>query len=118
MLDSRAVQGIPSLSSTAGWRRPLCRPSSVTAYARRRSPLTAAVPDLAADRSGTGLTAVVSVNLDRSEFHGSTRGRLGGDTVRACVAEAVQEHLGTWLEKHPERAAMIVTGIVRNATRH
>jgi hypothetical protein len=34
------------------------------------------------------------------------------------VAEAVQEHLGTWLEKHPERAAMIVTGIVRNATRH
>jgi DNA gyrase subunit B len=33
--------------------------------------------------------------------------------VRACVAQAVQEHLGTWLEQHPEQAAAVVGRIVR-----
>ena len=76
--------------------------AAVTAYARERRLLTAADPDLGADRIGEGLTAVVSVKLDHPEFIGATHGLLGDAAVRACVAEAVREHLGTWLEEHPE----------------
>ncbi|MFI9170345.1 ATP-binding protein [Streptomyces lincolnensis] len=87
--------------------------AAVTAYARRRGLLTDADPDPAADRIGEGLTAIVSVKLDRPEFLGSTSGLLGDVTVRACVGEAVRDHLGGWFEGHPERAAAIVERIVR-----
>lgn len=60
-----------------------------------------------------GLTAIVSVKLDHPEYRGATRGLLGNTVVRACVAEAVREHLGTWLEANPEQAAGIVGRIVQ-----
>ncbi|WP_228044809.1 DNA topoisomerase subunit B [Streptomyces ferrugineus] len=87
--------------------------AAVTAYARKRGLLTAADPGPVADRIGEGLTAIVSVKLDRPEFSGATRGLLGDAEVRACVGEAVQEHLGCWFEEHPERAAEVVDRIVR-----
>jgi len=87
--------------------------AAVTSYARQRRLLAAADPDPGADRIGEGLTAVVSVKLDGPEFLGATHGMLGGAAVRACVAEAVREHLGTWLEEHPEQAAAVVGRIVR-----
>ncbi|MDX3580978.1 MULTISPECIES: ATP-binding protein [Streptomyces] len=95
----------------AGFRDGLA--AAVDAYARRRHLLTAADPDLDADRIGEGLTAVVSVKLDRTEFSGATRSRLDGAEVRACVAEAVRENLGTWLETHPEQATAVIDRIVR-----
>ncbi|KFF98738.1 DNA gyrase subunit B [Streptomyces scabiei] len=95
----------------AGFREGLT--AAVNAYARRRHLLTAADPDLDTDRIGEGLTAVVSVKLDRTEFSGATRTLLGGAGVRASVAEAVREHLGTWLETHPEQATAVIDRIVR-----
>ncbi|UUU26881.1 ATP-binding protein [Streptomyces sp. DSM 40750] len=89
--------------------------AAVNAYAREKRLLTAVDPDLGADRIGQGLTAVVSVKLDQPEFHGATNGMLGGTAVRACVAEAVREHLGTWLEEQPERAGAVVGRIVQGA---
>ncbi|MGW7328351.1 DNA gyrase subunit B [Streptomyces sp. NPDC054840] len=89
----------------------------VTSYARQGRLLTAADPDLCADQISEGLTAVVSVKLDHPEYLGATHGRLGGAAVRPCVAEAVREHLGTWLEGHPEQAAAVVDRIVRNTCR-
>ncbi|MFK0259400.1 ATP-binding protein [Streptomyces sp. NPDC090445] len=91
--------------------------AAVNAYARKRLLLTAADPDVDDDRIGEGLTAVVSVKLDDPEFAGATHGVLGGAAVRACVAEAVREHLGTWLEAHPEQAAAIAAHVLR-ATAH
>ncbi|WP_405851346.1 hypothetical protein OG361_01045 [Streptomyces sp. NBC_00090] len=90
--------------------------AAVNAYARGRRLLTATDPDISADRISEGLTAVVSVKLDRPEYAGSTRGRLDNTAVRACVEEAVREHLGTWLEEHPEHAAAVVGRIVRGTT--
>ncbi|MCD7440688.1 DNA gyrase subunit B [Streptomyces lincolnensis] len=87
--------------------------AAVTAHARRRGLLRDAVPAPAADRIGEGLTAIVSVKLDRPEFLGSTHGLLGDVTVRTCVEEAVRDHLGGWFEEHPERAAEIVERILR-----
>ena len=89
--------------------------AAVNAYARGRQLLPATAPDLSTARIGEGLTAVVSVKLDRPEFEGSTRGMLGCATVRACVGQAVQEHLGRWLDGHPEQAATVVDRIVQGA---
>ncbi|MBP0449264.1 DNA gyrase subunit B [Kitasatospora sp. RG8] len=87
--------------------------AAVNAYARERRPLTAADPDLGADRLCEGLTAVVLVRLERPEFEGATRDRLGNVAARACVGQAVREHLRTWLEEHPDRAAAVVGRYVR-----
>ncbi|MFE7331383.1 ATP-binding protein [Streptomyces sp. NPDC057565] len=91
--------------------------AAVNTYAREQQLLTAADPDLGADRIGEGLTAVVSVKLDRPEFLGATMGRLGNTAVRACLAEAVREHLGRWLEGHPEQAVAVIGRIVQGARR-
>ena len=91
--------------------------AAVTAYARERGLLTAADPDPAPDLIGTGLglTAIVSVKLDRPEFLGATRTLLGNAEVRTCVREAVQEHLGGWFEEHPEESVKVVDRILQSA---
>ncbi|MFK0189162.1 DNA gyrase subunit B [Streptomyces rubiginosohelvolus] len=88
--------------------------AALTEYALRHGFLKAGDPDFGADRVGEGLTAVVSVRLDRPEYHGSTRGRLGGAAVRDGVEQGVREHLGSWLDRHPERAAAIIGRITRD----
>ncbi|MFF2846603.1 hypothetical protein ACFVT5_09745 [Streptomyces sp. NPDC058001] len=87
--------------------------AAVTAHARQRRLLTAADPDLTADRIGEGMTAVVSVKLDRPEYVGATRGELGGADVHDGVEQAVREHLGSWLAQHPEQAAAVIDRIVQ-----
>lgn len=92
--------------------------AAVNAHARERRLLAEAAPDLSVNQIVEGLTAVVLVKLDQPEFSGSTHGVLdGGTPVRAGVAEAVREHLGTWLEGHPEHAAAIVGRIIQSARR-
>ncbi|MFJ1594905.1 DNA gyrase subunit B [Kitasatospora albolonga] len=87
--------------------------AAVTAYAREQGLLTPTDPgfatDFATDRIGEGLTAVVSVKLDRPDFAGPTRGVLGNADVRACVGDAVQDHLGRWLREHPQQAAAVIS---------
>ncbi|MFJ6381102.1 ATP-binding protein [Kitasatospora sp. NPDC092039] len=91
--------------------------AAIDAYARRR-PLPATDPDTGpggdpgAGLVGAGLTAVVSVKLDEPEFLGATRDVLGNAAVRDCVAEAVREHVGAWLEAHPRQAAAVVGQIL------
>lgn len=101
---------------TAGFRDGVA--AAVNAYVRERRLLPEEGPDLSADQIGNGLTAVVSVKLDQPEFTGSTRGVLDGSSVRTSVAEAVREHLGAWLERHPEQAAAIVGRIIQGARQH
>ncbi len=89
--------------------------AALNAYAREQQLLTATDPALSADRIGEGLTAVVSVKLDHPELLGAVRDVLGGATVRACVGQAVREHLSGWLEGHPEQAAAVIGRIVEGA---
>ncbi|MFF3609930.1 hypothetical protein [Streptomyces sp. NPDC002463] len=86
--------------------------AAVNAYLRECRLLAEAAPDLSAAQIGDGLTAVVSVKPDRPEFSGSTRGMLAGTAVRVSVAEAVQDRLRTWLDKHPEHATAITDRII------
>ncbi|MER6418454.1 DNA gyrase subunit B [Streptomyces sp. NPDC001137] len=87
--------------------------AAITEYARKRGLLTAVDPHPLADLIGEGLTAIVSVKLDRPEFLGATRGLLANSEVRACVGEAVQDRLEAWFEGHPEQAMELVDRIVR-----
>jgi DNA gyrase subunit B len=91
--------------------------AAVSAYAREQRLLTATAPDFDTDRIEEGLTAVVSVKLEHPEFEGSTRGRLGNAPVRACVRQAVQEHLASWLRAHPQQAAAIIDRLTQEARR-
>lgn len=97
----------------AGFRDGLT--AALNAYARRRRLLTATDPDLGADRIGEGLTAVVSVKLDQPQFLGATRAQLGDTAVRTGVAEAVREHLDSWLEAHPEQAVAVVRRMLQGS---
>ncbi|TCR20901.1 ATP-binding protein [Streptomyces sp. BK205] len=103
------ANGVPTLEGSThllGFRDGLA--AAVDAYARERRLLTAADPDPSADRICQGLTAVVSVKLDRPEFLGATRGTLGNPAARPCVAETVRDRLGTWFAEQPERAGALV----------
>ena len=76
--------------------------AALNAYARESGLLTATDPDFDTDLVGEGLTAVVSVKLERPEFEGPTRGVLGNAAVHTCVRQSVQEELGRWLREHPQ----------------
>ncbi|MFH7594519.1 DNA gyrase subunit B [Streptomyces racemochromogenes] len=91
--------------------------AAVNAFARERGLLTPTAPDLDAGRVSGGLTAVVSVKLDRVELTGSTRGALANEDVLAPVAQAVREHLRTWLAEDPQLAATVAARVAtaRNA---
>ncbi|MFD5435466.1 ATP-binding protein [Kitasatospora sp. NPDC127067] len=86
--------------------------AALDAYARKGLLSAAPDPALTAEQVCAGLTAVVSVKLDAPEFHGSTWDVLGDDTVRTCVAQAVRDHLGIWLEQHPEQTAAVLGRLV------
>jgi DNA gyrase subunit B len=85
----------------ARWLRP-----SPVGWARPHAPI--------ADRIGDGLTAVVSVKLDRPEFEGATHGILGNTEVSDCVAQAVRDHLSTWHAEDPRLAAAVISRITQD----
>ncbi|MEY9892492.1 DNA gyrase/topoisomerase IV subunit B [Catenulispora sp. MAP12-49] len=87
--------------------------AAVTAYAGKRGLLTKTDPDLSTDRISEGLTAIVSVKLEHPEFEGSTRDVLGNAAVRASIRQAVADHLGNWLEEHPQQAAAVLDLIIQ-----
>ena len=87
--------------------------AAVTAHARERRLLTATDPDFTADQVAEGLTAVVSVKLAYPEFEGSIRGVLGNAAVRACVRQAVEQHLDRWLREHPQQSAAVISRLIQ-----
>ena len=87
--------------------------AAVTEFARERGLPSVSDLGAGADLIVEDLTAVVSVKLDQPEYLGATRTLLGNTDVRVCVAEAVQEHLGTWFAERPQRAEEVVDRVVR-----
>ncbi|CAL9593722.1 DNA gyrase subunit B [Streptomyces sp. enrichment culture] len=88
--------------------------AAVNTYARRCRLLAPTEPDLGPDRTGEGLRAIVSVKLDRPQFHGATARRLDDAAVRTGVEEAVRDDLIRWLESRPDQAAAIVGKVIRD----
>ncbi|MFG2741507.1 DNA gyrase subunit B [Streptomyces chartreusis] len=85
--------------------------AAINAFARERQLLTNTDTDLGPDRLCDGLTAVVSVKLDRPEFEGATRDFLGNAEVRESVAPAVRDHLIAWLAEDPRLASAVISRI-------
>ncbi|MFD4510286.1 DNA gyrase subunit B [Streptomyces sp. NPDC058457] len=100
-------------SHVAGFREGVT--AAINSFVRERQLLTETDRDLSTDQIGDGLTAVVSVKLDRPEFEGATHGILGNAEVRGRVAQAVRGHLGTWLAEDARLAAAVANRITRHA---
>jgi DNA gyrase/topoisomerase IV subunit B len=66
-----------------------------------RNPLSAA-------EVASGLTAVVSVHLDRPRFANRVSGRLGNQEVYYGVRRLVVEQLGVLLAEHPDQVHAIL----------
>ena len=62
-----------------------------------------------------GLTAVISIKHPDPQFEGQTKTKLGNSEVRGIVEGAVHEHLGTYLEEHPDTAKAIISRAVEAA---
>ncbi|MFD0369701.1 DNA gyrase subunit B [Streptomyces sp. NPDC127114] len=85
--------------------------AALTAYAQEHRLLSPSDPDFTPTQLGAGLTAVVSVKLDRPEYEGATRDRLGNGPVRTCVTEAVRDHLTAWLRANPAQATAVLARV-------
>ena len=62
-----------------------------------------------------GLTAVVSIRHPDPQFEGQTKTKLGNGEVRGVIESAVHEHLGTYLEEHPDTAQAIISRAIEAA---
>ncbi|MEU6242420.1 ATP-binding protein [Streptomyces sp. NPDC047024] len=117
--DERIASYANSLPTTGGGTHELGfrdgLAASLTAYAREQRLLSSSDPEFTPTQLGAGLTAVVSVKLDQPELEGPTCNRLSNGPVRACVTEAVREHLTAWLRANPAQATAILTRISTTA---
>ncbi|KAA0940428.1 DNA topoisomerase subunit B [Streptomyces apricus] len=117
--DERIASYANSLPTTGGGTHELGfrdgLSAALTAYAREQQLLGPSDPEFTPAQLGAGLTAIVSVKLDRPEYEGTTRDQLGNAPVRACVTDAVQEHLTVWLRANPGQAAAVLARISTTA---
>jgi DNA gyrase subunit B len=90
-----------------GFKRALTQ--ALNRYAKARNLVKAKDTAFQGDDVREGLTAIVSVRLADPQFEGQTKAKLGNTEMRSLVERATNEHLGRWLEEHPNPAKAIVT---------
>lgn len=59
-----------------------------------------------------GLTVVISVKHSEPQFEGQTKAKLGNRDARGVVSGLVTEHLGKYLEEHPDTAEAVINKAV------
>jgi DNA gyrase subunit B len=90
-----------------GFKRALTQ--SVNRFAKEHNLFKArGTTSLQGDDVREGLTAIVSVRLADPQFEGQTKAKLGNTEIRGMVERLTGEHLGRWLEEHPNAAKKIV----------
>jgi DNA gyrase subunit B len=89
-----------------GFKRALTQ--VVNRYAKARNLVKAKDATFQGDDVREGLTAIVSVRLADPQFEGQTKAKLGNTEMRSLVERTTNEHLGRWLEEHPNPAKSIV----------
>jgi DNA gyrase subunit B len=89
-----------------GFKRALTQ--AVNRYAKGRNLVKGKETAFQGDDVREGLTAIVSVRLADPQFEGQTKAKLGNTEMRSLVERATNEHLGRWLEEHPNPAKAIV----------
>jgi DNA gyrase subunit B len=81
---------------------------ALTAFGRAAGLVPEGRDPLSSAEVSRGLTAVISVHLDRPRFENSLRGRLGNTEVYREVERLIAEQLLAFLASHPSRAREIV----------
>ena len=97
------VEGGTHLS---GFKSALTR--TINYYARQAKLIKDKDSNPSGDDLREGLTAIVSVKVPEPQFEGQTKTKLGNSEVEGFVAQAVNEHLGGWLEENPTEARRVV----------
>ncbi len=87
----------------AGFKTAVTR--TINNYAKRSGVLKDLTPT--GEDLREGLTAIISVRLADPQFNNQTKEKLLNPEVEGFVSTAVSEHLGAWLEEHPQEARKI-----------
>ena len=97
----------------AGFRSAVTR--VINDYARKNKFLKDNDAALSGDDVREGLTAIVSVKLERPQFESQTKIKLGTSEVRGFVESATNDNLTAYLEEHPKEAKAIIEKCVQAA---
>ncbi len=90
----------------AGFRAAITR--CINDYARKNKLLKENESALSGDDVREGLTAIISVKLERPQFESQTKIKLGTSEVRGFVETATNERFTAYLEEHPKEAKRII----------
>ncbi len=72
--------------------------------------------DINGDDFREGLTAIISCKVQKPQFEGQTKTKLGNSEVMGAVDQAVSAHLTNYLEENPRDAKAIVQKVILAAT--
>jgi DNA gyrase subunit B len=98
----------------AGFRRGLTR--TLKTYAEKSGMLAKLKFDINGDDFREGLTAIISCKVQKPQFEGQTKTKLGNSEVMGAVDQAVSAHLTNYLEENPRDAKAIVNKVILAAT--
>ena len=98
----------------AGFRRGLTR--TLKTYAEKSGMLSKLKFDINGDDFREGLTAIISCKVQKPQFEGQTKTKLGNSDVMGAVDQAVSTHLTNYLEENPRDAKAIVQKVILAAT--
>ncbi|MGO8673393.1 MAG: type IIA DNA topoisomerase subunit B [Capsulimonadaceae bacterium] len=90
----------------SGFRTALTR--VINQYARKTGALKEKDSNLSGDDVREGITAVISVRLEKPQFEGQTKAKLGNSEVEGIVNSIMGESLTQFLEENPQVARRIV----------
>ena len=89
----------------AGFRNALTK--TFNTYARANKILKDTEPALTGDDIREGLTAIISIKIEETQFEGQTKQKLGNSEARGAVDSVVSEQLTYFLEQNPTVAKNI-----------
>ena len=94
----------------SGFRSALSR--VLNQYARKIGTLKDADDNFTGDDTRDGLTAIVSVRLERPQFESNTKVKLNNTYMEKAVSSVVSEGVALYLEEHPAAAKVIVDRVL------
>jgi DNA gyrase subunit B len=103
---ANTINTIEGGTHLSGFKSALTR--SVNDYGRRSGKMKENDPSFTGDDVREGLTAIISVKLERPQFESQTKIKLGTGEVRGFVESETYQFLSAYLDEHPKEADIIV----------